>query len=143
MGVSYPERPVVGVGAVILKQDQVLLVRRAQPPGQGHWSLPGGTVELGESLSQAVAREVMEETGLQVQAGPLLEVVEAVFPDANGHIQYHYILFDYLCQVNGGQLSPGSDASQAAWFAPEQLPQLELWPETLRIIRKGLEARKA
>ena len=135
--------PVVGVGAVVGFGDKVLLARRGQPPGQGRWSLPGGTVELGETLHQAVAREVMEETGLAVQAGPLLEVLEMIIPDEHSKIQYHYILFDYFCQAQSAAAVAGDDAAQVAWFDLEECRSLDMWSETLRIIEKALALPKA
>ena len=143
MGRAYPELPVVGVGAVVGFGDKVLLARRGQPPGQGRWSLPGGTVELGETLHQAVAREVMEETGLAVQAGPLLEVLEMIIPDEHSKIQYHYILFDYFCQAQSTAAVAGDDAAQVAWFDLDECRSLDMWSETLRIIEKALALPKA
>ncbi|MGC2208940.1 MAG: NUDIX hydrolase, partial [Candidatus Korobacteraceae bacterium] len=93
----YPESPIVGVGAVIVREGQVLLVRRANPPLQGEWSLPGGALELGEKLRDGIAREVKEETSLEVEVGPVLDVIDSIFPDGAGRAQYHYVLIDYLC----------------------------------------------
>ncbi len=137
MGISYPKLPVVGVGAVVLDGPLVLLVKRGQPPMRGMWSIPGGVVELGESLRQALMREVREETGLNVSVGPLVDTIESIVPDAAGRIQYHYILFDYLCALNSGSLQAGGDATQAAWFSWRQLAELNIWPPTLALINKA------
>lgn len=138
MGRRYPERPVVGVGAVVLAQGQALLIQRGNPPGRGLWSLPGGAVELGESLEQAVAREVREETGLEVEPGPLLGVFERRLTDAQGRLEYHYVLLDYLCIL---EVAPapkaGDDAQAARWVPLAELESLGLAADTLGVIRKG------
>src|SRR3954447_13888558 len=105
---SFPPRPIVGVGAVVIDADRVLLVRRAQPPLEGHWSLPGGAVEVGETLSSAIQREVFEETGMVVSVGPIVEVLDRIHTDAEGRVEYHYVLIDYLCTAIGGALQPQS-----------------------------------
>src|SRR5579862_6341980 len=96
---TYPERPIVGVGAVILDSGRVLLVKRAHEPLKGEWSLPGGAVDVGETLEAAVAREILEETGLMVDVGPLVEVVQRITRDADGRIEYHFVIVDYACRV--------------------------------------------
>jgi 8-oxo-dGTP diphosphatase len=115
MAHEYPVAPVVGVGGVVLDGERVLLVRRAHPPRQGEWSLPGGKVELGESLADAVAREVREETGLDVRVGPLVEMFDRVHRDDRGAVRYHFVIADYLCHPVGGVLRAGDDAADAAW----------------------------
>src|SRR5512132_2047102 len=114
----HPERPIVAVGAVILDGDRVLLVRRGQEPLKGEWSLPGGAVEIGETLHAALAREVREETCLDVVVGPVVEVLDSIRRDAEGRAQYHYIIVDYVCRVrNGasGEATCGSDAVDVCW----------------------------
>jgi len=137
----YPEAPIVGVGAVVVRNvarmPEVLLVRRANPPLQGEWSLPGGALEVGEKLREGVAREVLEETGLEVSVGPVLEVFDSIFPDAEGRTQYHYVLIDYLCHPRSGSEAAGSDASELRWASDEELEALGLRQITIDVIRKG------
>lgn len=134
----YPTRPIVGVGAIVVEADRVLLVKRGQPPLAGAWSLPGGGVEVGETLTAAVQREVFEETGLIVDAGPIVEVLDRIHPDADGRVEFHYVLIDYLCTVVGGSLHPGSDAADARWATEADLPSCQLQPVTLAVIRKAM-----
>jgi 8-oxo-dGTP diphosphatase len=136
---AYPARPVVGVGAVVVDGDRVLLVRRAHPPLQGEWSLPGGAVEAGETLEAAVSREVFEETGLQVDVGPVAGVVDRIHRDEAGRVEYHYVVIDYLCRARGGQLACASDASDARWVAVAGLDAFNLTESASRIIDKALE----
>ena len=133
----YPESPVVGVGAVIVRNGEVLLVRRANPPLQGEWSLPGGALELGEKLRDGIAREVKEETGLDVEVGPVLDVVDSIFPDGDGRTQYHYVLIDYLCHLRSGTPAAASDASELRWARPDELKALGLRPITIEVIGKA------
>lgn len=133
----YPESPVVGVGAVIVRDGQVLLVRRANPPLQGEWSLPGGALEVGEKLRDGIAREVKEETGLEVEVGPVLDVVDSIFPDGDGRTQYHYVLIDYLCHLRSGTPAAASDASELRWARPDELKALGLRPITIEVIGKA------
>jgi ADP-ribose pyrophosphatase YjhB (NUDIX family) len=118
---EYPEAPIVAVGAVVLDGDRVLLVRRGQPPLAGEWSLPGGVVELGETLDAALRRELKEETGLVVESLRIAAVLDRIHRDSNGAVQYHYVLVDYLCRVAGGELSCASDAVGAQWVTLEQV----------------------
>ena len=134
---DYPSLPIVGVGAVILRHGQVLLVRRANPPLQGEWSIPGGALELGEKLRDGVAREALEETGLEVEVGPVLEVFDSIFPDHDGRTQYHYVLIDYLCHAPEGNAVASSDASELRWARPEELDSLRLRQVTIEVIRKA------
>lgn len=122
MSHEYPPAPVVGVGGVVIDAGCVLLVRRAHAPRQGEWSLPGGRVELGETLLEAVRRELREETGLDVAVGPLVECFDRIHRDDAGRIRYHFVIADYLCRVTGGTLRAGDDAADAVWVAPDALP---------------------
>jgi 8-oxo-dGTP diphosphatase len=136
---SYPERPIVGVGAVIVGDGRVLLVRRGHEPLKGEWSLPGGAVEVGETLRDAVAREVLEETGLEVDVGPVVEVLDRIRVDPDGRARYHYVLIDYLCRPVGGTLACGSDAEEAVWAAFDELANYRVADSAVRVIRKALD----
>lgn len=136
----YPARPFVGVGAIVVSDDgRVLLVKRAQEPQKGQWSLPGGAVEVGETLAAGVQREVLEETGLIVSVGPLVEVLDRIHTDPSGRVEFHYVLIDYLCFVVGGDLSPDSDAADARWATREELPGFHLQPLTYQVVCKALD----
>ena len=134
-----PARPIVGAGAVVMKDGDVLLIRRGKAPKLGSWSLPGGAQELGETIEEAVIREVFEETGLQVRILSLLDVIDLIERDRDG-IRYHYTLIDYLAEMTGGTLAPGTDAADARFFSLEEALALPLWSETKRVIE--LAARK-
>ncbi|MEJ5348325.1 MAG: NUDIX hydrolase [Desulfosoma sp.] len=138
---KYPDRPLVGVGAVIFFEGKVLLVRRGREPAYGLWSLPGGLVKLGESLKAAVEREVLEETGLRVKALDVVACLDRVIKDTSGRIAYHYVLVDFLCEVLGGRLRPASDVLDCAYFGPETLQDLNLTQGTAEVINKATQAR--
>ncbi len=138
MSREYPRFPLVGVGALITRDDRVVLVRRGTQPAKGEWSIPGGLVNVGETLKDAVVREALEETGLEVEPVELLELVERIFHDDDGRVQYHYVIADFVCKVRGGNIAADSDALEAAWFHRDQLQQLNLAAVTLEIILKGL-----
>lgn len=129
--------PVVGVGAVVVRDGRVLLIRRGQPPLEGRWSVPGGRVEAGESLQEAVAREVREETGVQVRPGPLLTVFDPVERDARGTVRYHFVILDYACDWLAGEPRAGSDAADARWVERAALASYDLPPDTLDVVLKG------
>jgi 8-oxo-dGTP diphosphatase len=134
---EYPVRPLFGVGAVIVDQGRVALVRRGKNPKKGEWSIPGGLVNLGEPIAEAVAREALEETGLDVEPRALVELAEGIFRDDSGEIRYHYIVADYLCLVSGGELKAGSDALEAVWVARCDLHRYSLDPLTIQVILKA------
>jgi ADP-ribose pyrophosphatase YjhB (NUDIX family) len=136
---EFPELPLVGVGAIIIEGDQVLLVKRAHPPIQGQWSIPGGVLEVGEMVREAAVREAREETGLMVEPGELLGVYDRILRDPEQRVQYHYVLIDFLCRPLGGELLAASDAAEVRWFRREQLPALQLAEDTLEVIGKGFE----
>jgi 8-oxo-dGTP diphosphatase len=134
MNRRYPERPMVGVGAIILRDDQVLLVQRGKEPSYGKWSIPGGLVELGESLQEAVAREVREEVGLDVQVRDLVVALDRVILDQAGRIEYHYILLDFLCEYGDGDPTPASDVLDCAFVPISSLSHYDLTRGTRQAI---------
>lgn len=137
---AYPGRPVIGVGAVVVTSEgRIVLVRRAGPPLAGEWSVPGGVLELGETLSSGVSREVLEETGLVVDVGPVVDVFEYISADEPGRVKYHYVVVDYLCRVMGGALRARSDASGIALVASGDLDRYAMAERTLAIVRRGCE----
>jgi len=134
---EYPDTPLVGVGAIIIDSDRVVLVKRGHAPLQGKWSIPGGVLEVGETLRRAACREALEETGLTVEPGELLGVFERVLPDEQGRMKYHYVLIDFLCRKVAGELTAGDDADEVRWFRREELAELGLSRETAEVILKG------
>jgi 8-oxo-dGTP diphosphatase len=135
---QYPERPIVGVGAVIVDDGKVVLIRRRYEPLKGHWSLPGGMVETGETLEAALAREMLEETGLVVDVGPVIEVFDRITRDEQRRVRYHFVLIDYLCRPVSGELCAGSDVDAAVWADPRQLVEYELTDKATSVIERGL-----
>ena len=121
----------------MISDGRALLIRRGSPPMVGQWSIPGGMLELGETLEEGVRRELAEETGLEVRVLDLIEVFERVERDADGRAKYHYVIMDYLCEVTGGELRPGSDVTAAAWAAPEELAHYSLTSVATRVFQKG------
>jgi 8-oxo-dGTP diphosphatase len=136
---EYPETPLVGVGAVIVEHDRVALVKRGHPPLAGEWSIPGGVLEVGEMLREAVIREALEETGLTVEPGEILGVYDRLVREGE-RVLYHYVLIDFRCQRVSGELKPGSDADAVGWFRGEEIDGLNLAPDTAEVVRKGLDA---
>jgi 8-oxo-dGTP diphosphatase len=133
----YPSRPFLGVGALIFEGGNLLLVERGKEPLKGYWSLPGGIVETGEKLEEAIRREVREETGLEVEPLSIFEIFERIIPDAEGRPEYHYVLIDYLCRALGGRLAPASDVSNVAWVVEQNLGQYRLTEGTLAVIERA------
>jgi 8-oxo-dGTP diphosphatase len=134
---KYPDRPIVGVGAVIVDGDRVLLVKRAHEPLKGQWSLPGGAVEVGESLEAGLVREVREETCLDVTVGPVVEVLDRIGRDATGRVEYHFVIVDYLCRVAGGTATCGSDAEDVEWARRDDLARYRLTSAATDVIAKA------
>jgi len=134
---EFPDRPFIGIGAVIIDGSRVVLVKRAHPPIQGQWSIPGGVLEVGELVREAAVREAGEETGLIVEPGELLGVFDRVLRDPEHRVQYHYVLIDFLCRPVGGELRAASDAAEVRWFKREELPALKLAEDTQEVILKG------
>lgn len=140
MSREFPLRPVVGVGAVVFREDRVLLIKRGNPPRAGQWSLPGGGQEIGETVEEAIRREVLEEAGTALTRVELLDVVDAITRDEDGKIRWHYTLVDFLAEAVDDPV-PGSDAVAAAWLSRDEIGELGLWSETLRIIDLAIERR--
>jgi ADP-ribose pyrophosphatase YjhB (NUDIX family) len=138
---DYPNRPLVGVGVVAVKDGRVLLIRRGKPPRAGTWSLPGGRQRLGETVREAARRELREETGVEAAVTALLDVVDSITRDDDGAIAYHYTLVDFLAEWRAGEVRVGGDAAEAVWVDPEDLAPYELWDQTLRLIHLGLAKR--
>ena len=137
----YPQRPLVGVGAIIFRRDRILMAQRGKAPLKGWWSLPGGALELGESLEAAVCREVLEETGLVVEPVKLFEVFERIMRDPAGAPEYHYVLIDYVCRVTGGTLFPGDDVCAVDWVRRRDLASLQITEGTLAVIERAFDKR--
>lgn len=135
---AYPDHPIIGVGAVVVDGDRVLLVRRDTEPLKGEWSVPGGMLELGEKLHDGIRREVLEETGLIVEPGEVLDVFDSIFTDNEGRTEYHYVLIDYLCRPISGEAKAGTDVSEVRWVREAELPAMELRSLTEQVIRKGI-----
>jgi len=141
---QYPERPIVGVGAVIVDEGKVVLIKRKYEPLKGQWSLPGGMVEIGETLEAALAREMLEETGLRVDVGPVIEVFDRIMRDEDSRVRYHFVLVDYLCWPVGGSLQSGSDVEEAIWADRATLGDYSLTEKATSVIERGLTlAREA
>ena len=141
---QYPERPIVGVGAVIVDEGKVLLIRRRYEPLKGEWSLPGGMVEIGETLESALMREMLEETGLRVDVGPVVEVFDRIMRDEQQRVRYHFVLVDYLCWPADGSLQAGSDVDAAIWVDPATLGRYSLTEKATSVIERALTlAREA
>jgi mutator protein MutT len=136
---KYPERPIVGVGAVIVDAGRVLLVKRRYEPLAGHWSIPGGTLELGETLEAGIVREMREETGLEIQVGPVVDVFDRIILDPEARVRYHFVLVDYLCWPIGGMLQAGSDVDAAVLVNPQDLDGYDLTVKARAVIERALE----
>jgi 8-oxo-dGTP diphosphatase len=142
---EYPDRPWVGVGVVVWSGDDVLLVRRANAPRKGHWTIPGGMQEVGETAQQAGIREVLEETGVEIRIDGLIDVIDLILPDKAGRVRTHYTLIDYhgTCLRAEADLLPGDDADAAVWVNVDALVEYELWPQTLQVIAASRRMRQS
>jgi 8-oxo-dGTP diphosphatase len=135
---EYPDVPRVAVGAIVFKDGRVLLVKRGQPPSQGLWAIPGGRVELGETLQAAAEREISEETGLTIRAGDPAYTFDAIIRDDAGRVRFHYVIVDLLADYLGGELRPGDDAREARWVAPQDLAELPVNQTSLDVLKSVL-----
>jgi 8-oxo-dGTP diphosphatase len=131
---SYPTRPIIGVGVVVLRGEEVLLIKRGKPPRIGQWSLPGGMQELGETAAEAAHREVLEETGIKIKLGQVLDIIDIIRPDDDGRIETHYTLIDYAAEYASGIPRAGDDALHAEFVALSKIKELGMWEETIRVI---------
>ena len=138
----YPKHPLVGVGAILLRRDRILMAQRGKEPLKGWWSLPGGALETGESLAEAVRREVREETGLEIRPIGVLEIFERIMRDAGGRPEYHYVLIDYVCRITGGTLCAGDDVAHVEWVRHANLTKLQITDGTLGVIEKAFRERR-
>lgn len=134
---EYPDHPVVGVGGVTLWGDRIVLIRRASEPRKGEWSIPGGKLELGETLGAGVRREVREETGLEVEVGGLIETFDRVIRDPDGRVRFHYVILDFFCRWRSGQAAAGGDASELALVGEDELDRFQLNDAVERVVRKA------
>ena len=130
----------VGVGAIIIEGDRVVLVKRGHEPLQGEWSIPGGVLEVGETLRQAVVREALEETGLAVEPSDLLGVYDRILRDTAGRTLYHYVLIDFMCRRLDGEPCAASDADEVRWFRRSEISKLKLASDTEEVILKGFRS---
>jgi len=138
----YPDRPIMAVGAIVVKDGRVLLARRGKQPSYGLWSVPGGAVRLGERLRPATQREIREECGIEVELTDVIEVVERMVRDDGGRIQYHYVIVDYLARWVSGELAPSAEVLEARWVPPGEFPQYQMTAGTAEVIHRMLEAGK-
>ncbi len=136
---EYPDRPMVGVGGVVISDGRALLIRRGSPPLERQWSIPGGMLEVGETLLDGVRRELTEETGIEVRVLDLIEVFERITLDGEGKARYHFVVLDYLCERVRGEPRAGSDVTDVAWAAPSELGQYSLTETATRVILKAFE----
>ena len=135
---EYPDAPRVAVGAIVVKDERVLLVRRGQPPSEGLWAIPGGRVELGETLQEAAEREINEETGLRIRAGKPVYTFDVIVRDDSGRVRFHYVIADLLADYVSGELQPGDDVCEARWIGPGELGGLPINQTTLEVLEEIL-----
>ena len=138
---SYPDRPYVGVGIVVFRGDEVLLVERTKPPIRNRWSIPGGAQEIGETVHEAALRELMEETGLEADIIGLIDVVDSITRDQDSRVQFHYTLVDFAAEWRSGEAAAADDVGAVRWVPLADLEAMGLWTETVRIIRRGQSMR--
>lgn len=138
MNREYPKHPIVGVGGIVIRANSVLLIRRGREPLKGEWSIPGGMLELGESLKRGVRREVQEETGLKIRPLEALMVLDRIQKNG-GRVQYHYVIIDYVCRATGGRLKAGSDVVDARWVERRDLSQYKITPKAAAVITDAFD----
>ncbi len=140
---EYPVQPIVGVGAVVVRDGKVLLIKRGHEPRKGEWSLPGGIVELGEGLLEALRREVREETSLEISVGPHIETFDRIHRDAEGRVRYHFVIVDYLCTSTDGEPIAATDAEAVAWASADDLDRYQVNAHATAVILKALALARA
>ncbi len=138
---EYPKHPLVGVGVVIFRGPELLLIRRAKPPRRGQWSLPGGLQELGETVFQCAMREVREECAVEIEPRAVIDIVDAITPDDSGRARFHYTLIEVLAEWRAGEARAGDDAMDVGWHDPAKIADLGMWAETVRIVARAVELR--
>lgn len=135
---EYPDRPIVGVGGVVIHRNRALLIRRGSEPLKGEWSIPGGMLELGEELAEGMRRELKEETGLEVEPLEVIAAFDRVLREGK-RVKYHYVIVDYVCRLKGGRLRPASDVTDARWVRREDLPKYNLTEKATEVIHHAFE----
>jgi 8-oxo-dGTP diphosphatase len=138
---AYPNRPLVAVGAVVFKEDKVLLVLRAKPPAENRWTIPGGSVELGETLQEAAEREIWEETGLTIKAGEPVYTFDVIKRDPNGAILFHYVIVDLAADYVCGDLRPGDDATDVCWASSGDIKTLKVSAATHKLLKQFYKSK--
>jgi ADP-ribose pyrophosphatase YjhB (NUDIX family) len=138
----YPQAPVASVGAIIIRHDKILLVKRGRQPSKGLWSIPGGAIELGESARNALKREVKEECGIDIRVGPIFDIVDKVTRDRKGRIVYHYIIIDFIAKYVKGSLKAATDITDVSWFSPREMAKLAMPARTRQVVLKVLKNRE-
>jgi len=139
---EYPKQPIVGVGAIIIHNGKMLIVKRGSDPGKGKWSVPGGLVELGETVKEAVEREVLEECNLKVEASHLIDIVDNIIRDKNGRIKYHFIILDFFAKLRGGKLKPNSEIIEAKWVPIDEVEKYDLTNTFREFMKRNLSKLK-
>lgn len=139
---EYPKQPIVGVGAIIIHNGKMLIVKRGSDPGKGKWSVPGGLVELGETVKEAVEREVLEECNLKVEASHLIDIVDNIIRDKNGRIKYHFIILDFFAKLRGGKLKPNSEIIEAKWVPIDEVEKYDLTNTFKEFMKRNLSKLK-
>lgn len=140
---DYPKKPMIGVGVVVLKGDDVLLIKRGKPPRVGEWSLPGGLQEIGETVREAACREVKEETNVDIVLGDILDAIDVIRPDDDGRIKTHYTLVDFMAVWQSGEPIGGDDAMHAEFIPLADIDSMGMWDETVRIIKQAVALNPA
>jgi 8-oxo-dGTP diphosphatase len=133
----FPRAPITGVGAIVCKDGKVLLVKRGKEPNRGKWTVPGGVVELGESLHEALKREVREECSIDIEVEKVLDTFDAITRDDDGRVRYHFIIIDFLAKYAGGEIEAGSDAEECRWVSPEELAGIDVTPSLLKVLGRA------